>query len=217
MVMLAEKMRQKLLSGSSSQSSSGNNEKMGSKEDMQEWLLSVGIISPVTKDSAAAMYNQQPSSQLFLLNITCFCWLNFVRIPLEKAGGMINLMDIYCLFNRARGTELISPEDLSHACSLWEKFDVIVLCVDSPAMLWKFDSGAMVIQNKSHSDEEGYKPRWIVLCFFINLCPGINSDGLLRLLEDVSNAPDTAGGLTSTITCYTAWNDSRLLKFVDAD
>jgi ESCRT-II complex subunit VPS36 len=38
MVMLAEKIRQKLLSGSSSQSSSGNDEEMGSKEDMQEWL-----------------------------------------------------------------------------------------------------------------------------------------------------------------------------------
>ncbi|KAL3581191.1 hypothetical protein D5086_015523 [Populus alba] len=38
MVMLAEKMRQKLLSGSSSQSSSGNDEEMGSKEDKQEWL-----------------------------------------------------------------------------------------------------------------------------------------------------------------------------------
>ncbi|KAJ6989124.1 hypothetical protein NC653_021874 [Populus alba x Populus x berolinensis] len=70
MVMLAEKMRQKLLSGSSSQ--------------------------------------------------------NFVRIPLEKAGGMINLIDIYCLLSRAPGTELISPEDLLQACSLWGKFDVYV-------------------------------------------------------------------------------------------
>uniref|UniRef100_A0A6M2EQK7 Vacuolar protein-sorting-associated protein 36 n=1 Tax=Populus davidiana TaxID=266767 RepID=A0A6M2EQK7_9ROSI len=137
MVILAEKMRQKLLSGSSSQSSSGNDEEMGSKEEMQDWLLSVGIVSPVTKESAGAMYHQQLSRQL----------ADFVRIPLEKAGGMINLIDIYCLFNRARGTELISPEDLLQACSLWEKFDV-------PVMLRKFDSGVKVIQNKSHSDEE---------------------------------------------------------------
>ncbi|KAJ6428689.1 hypothetical protein OIU84_020373 [Salix udensis] len=64
MVMLAEKMRQKLLSGSSSQSGSGNDEEMGSKDDMQEWLLSVGIISPVTKESAGAMYHQQLSWQI---------------------------------------------------------------------------------------------------------------------------------------------------------
>lgn len=137
MVMLAEKMRQKLLSGSNSQAGSTNDDELGSKEEMQDWLLSVGIISPVTKESAGALYHQQLSRQL----------ADFVRIPLERAGGMINLIDVYCLFNRARGTELISPEDLLQACSLWEKFDV-------PVMLRKFDSGVMVIQNKSHSDEE---------------------------------------------------------------
>ncbi|KAL9298240.1 hypothetical protein ACSQ67_024136 [Phaseolus vulgaris] len=137
MVMLAEKMRLKLLSGSNSQTNATNDEEMGSKEEMQDWLLSVGIISPVTKESAGALYHQQLSRQL----------ADFIKVPLEKAGGMINLIDIYCLFNRARGTELISPDDLLQACSLWEKFDV-------PVVLRKFDSGVMVIQTKSHSDEE---------------------------------------------------------------
>lgn len=31
---------------------------------------------------------------------------DFVRIPLEKAGGMMALVDVYCHFNRARGTGL---------------------------------------------------------------------------------------------------------------
>ncbi|XP_059652862.1 vacuolar protein sorting-associated protein 36 [Cornus florida] len=137
MVMLAEKMRQKLLSGSNNQSNASNDEEMGSKEEMQDWLLSIGIASPVTKESAGALYHQQLSRQL----------ADFVKIPLQRAGGMLNLIDIYCLFNRARGTELVSPDDLLRACSLWEKFDV-------PVMLRKFDSGVMVIQNKSHSDEE---------------------------------------------------------------
>ncbi|PWA76881.1 hypothetical protein CTI12_AA230120 [Artemisia annua] len=136
MVMLAEKMRQKLLSGSSSQADATNDE-MGSKEEMQDWLLSVGIVSPVTKESAGALYHQELSRQL----------ADFVKIPLERAGGIMNMIDIYCLFNRARGTELISPDDLLRACSLWEKFNV-------PVMLKKFESGVMVIQNKSHSDEE---------------------------------------------------------------
>lgn len=136
MVMLAEKMRQKLLSGVNSQTGA-DDEEMGSKQEMQDWLLSVGILSPVTKESAGALYHQQLSRQL----------ADFVKIPLERAGGMINLIDIYCLFNRARGTELISPDDLLQACMLWEKFDV-------PVMLRKFDSGVRVIQNKSHSDEE---------------------------------------------------------------
>ncbi|KAJ8774340.1 hypothetical protein K2173_011589 [Erythroxylum novogranatense] len=137
MVMLADKMRQKLLSSSNAQSSEGNDDETGSREEIQDMLLSVGIISPVTKESAGALYHQQLARQL----------ADFVRIPLERAGGMISLIDIYCLFNRARGTELISPEDLQRACSLWEKFDV-------PVMLRKFDSGVMVIQSKAHSDEE---------------------------------------------------------------
>ncbi|KAF3434338.1 hypothetical protein FNV43_RR25441 [Rhamnella rubrinervis] len=137
MVMLAEKMRLKLLSGTNSQSGATADEEMGSNQEMQDWLLSVGIASPVTKETAGALYHQQLSRQL----------ADFVRVPLEKAGGVINLIDVYCVFNRARGTELISPEDLLQACSLWEKFDV-------PVMLRKFDSGVMVIQNKSHSDEE---------------------------------------------------------------
>ncbi|KAK4778313.1 hypothetical protein SAY87_018500 [Trapa incisa] len=136
MVMLAEKIRLKLLSGSL-QAGTANVEEMGSKEEMQDWLLSVGIISPVTKESAGALYHQQLSCQL----------ADFVKFPLERSGGMINLIDIYCLFNRARGTELISPEDLLQACSLWDKLDV-------PSMLRKFDSRVMVIQNKSYRDEE---------------------------------------------------------------
>ncbi|CAI9102726.1 OLC1v1001044C2 [Oldenlandia corymbosa var. corymbosa] len=137
MVMLAEKMRLKLLSSSSNQGGGGPEEELGTKEEMQDWLLSVGIASPVTKESAGALYHQQLSRQL----------ADFVKIPLERAGGTINLIDVYCLFNRARGTELISPDDLLQACSLWEKFDV-------PVILRKFDSGVMVIQNKTHSDDE---------------------------------------------------------------
>ena len=37
---------------------------------------------------------------------------DFLRVPLERAGGMMTLPDVYCLFNRARGTELVSPDDL---------------------------------------------------------------------------------------------------------
>jgi ESCRT-II complex subunit VPS36 len=35
-----------------------------------------------------------------------------------NSGGMMSLTDVYCLFNRARGSNLISPEDLLASCSL---------------------------------------------------------------------------------------------------
>lgn len=65
MVILAEKMRAKLLSGSTSQATGTNDEEIGTKEEMQELLLSVGIVSPVTKESAGALYHQQLSRQVF--------------------------------------------------------------------------------------------------------------------------------------------------------
>ena len=37
---------------------------------------------------------------------------DFLRPVMERAGGMMPLPDVYCLFNRARGTELVSPDDL---------------------------------------------------------------------------------------------------------
>lgn len=76
MVMLAEKMRQKLLSGSTSQAGGPNDEEMGSKQEMQDWLLSVGIVSPVTKESAGALYHQQLCRQVFS-NAHCIYFLSF--------------------------------------------------------------------------------------------------------------------------------------------
>ena len=35
---------------------------------------------------------------------------------LDKFGGVLALVDLYCMYNRARGTTLISPEDLIIAC-----------------------------------------------------------------------------------------------------
>ncbi|KAI5073533.1 hypothetical protein GOP47_0011546 [Adiantum capillus-veneris] len=137
MVVLAEKMRAKLLAAPTVQAESTDDEDLKSRQEMQDWMLSVGIASPVTKETAGALYHQQLSRQL----------ADFVYGPLQKAGGMLALVDIYCLFNRARGTELISPEDLLRACTLWGKIDV-------PVVLRRFDSGVMVIQSKSQSDDE---------------------------------------------------------------
>lgn len=99
--MLAEKMRQKLLSGSNSQTSAANDEEMGSKEEMQDWLLSVGIISPVTKESAGALYHQQLSRQVSFslhssLNVYPICrisWTNFIILfqygACDRVKGLI--------------------------------------------------------------------------------------------------------------------------------
>lgn len=52
--------------------------------------------------------------------------------------SMISLADIYCIFNRARGTELISPEDLLDACKLFKDLNL-------PLKLVELESGFLMI------------------------------------------------------------------------
>jgi ESCRT-II complex subunit VPS36 len=87
------------------------------------------------------------------------------RLSNDKAGGIMSLTDVYCLFNRARGTNLISPEDLREACALLGDLNVGL----SQRI---FPSGVIVIQldqfalssNNRNSDSKMAKT-------LINLCP----------------------------------------------
>jgi hypothetical protein len=54
-------MRARLLHG---QAAGADEEGMGTKQEMQDWMLSVGIASPVTKESAGALYHQQLSREV---------------------------------------------------------------------------------------------------------------------------------------------------------
>jgi ESCRT-II complex subunit VPS36 len=45
---------------------------------------------------------------------------DFIRPKLAKQGGIMTLTDVYCLYNRARGSNLISPQDLCKAVSYFE-------------------------------------------------------------------------------------------------
>ena len=49
---------------------------------------------------------------------------DFLLPKLPEMGGVLTLTDVFCLFNRARGTNLISPEDLTQACLLLEKLEL---------------------------------------------------------------------------------------------
>ena len=66
--------------------------------------------------------------------------------PIERAGGILTLTDIYCLYNRARGTELVSPEDLVDACELLHTLKLGM-------HVRSFSSGVKVVQLDSHREE----------------------------------------------------------------
>ncbi|KAM9455980.1 vacuolar protein-sorting-associated protein 36 [Clarias gariepinus] len=105
----------------------------------KSYLLSMGIANPVTREThgSGTHYHMQLAKQLG----------DMLQAPLEERGGMMALTEVYCLVNRARGMELLSPEDMVNACRLFESLKL-------PLRLRVFDSGVMVVQLQSHSEEE---------------------------------------------------------------
>ncbi len=73
------------------------------------------------------------------------------RGVLRKAGGIISLVDLWAMFNRARGgVELVSPLDFEKAARLWEKLRL-------PVRLRQFKSGVLVVQASDRTDEKTIK------------------------------------------------------------
>jgi ESCRT-II complex subunit VPS36 len=68
-----------------------------------------GFTSHVSKDISGKKFYQDLAREIeqFLDKV----------INSERFSGVIGLVDLYCLYNRARGTDLVSPEDLNIACA----------------------------------------------------------------------------------------------------
>ncbi|KAG0212185.1 hypothetical protein BGX28_006731 [Mortierella sp. GBA30] len=130
MVTLAESISNRL-----AKSSTVNNEETAT---FKTYLLSMGIAAPVTKDTAGAVFHKELAREL----------VEFILPIVEREGGTMSLMDVYCVFNRARGVELISPKDLHTACQMFTELNLAL-------RLRKFDSGLLVIQTMArYSDDE---------------------------------------------------------------
>ena len=72
----------------------------------------------------------------------------------------MSLTDVFVRVNRARGMELLSPEDLVNACKVMREFDGIKRKPKLKMALRKFDeSGVMVLQLKTLDEESVTKAR----------------------------------------------------------
>eukprot|EP00002_Diphylleia_rotans_P037073 TRINITY_DN8249_c0_g1_i1.p1 TRINITY_DN8249_c0_g1~~TRINITY_DN8249_c0_g1_i1.p1 ORF type:complete len:192 (-),score=44.21 TRINITY_DN8249_c0_g1_i1:48-623(-) len=109
-------------------------------DELQAAIFNIGIISPVTKQSAGAAYHRELARQLS----------DFLEHPIKQLGGMITLPDAFCLFNRARGTALITTDDMHQACGLLAQMNL-------PIVPRKFDTGVQVLQSRDHDDESSSK------------------------------------------------------------
>ncbi|CAM0137254.1 Vacuolar protein-sorting-associated protein 36 [Umbelopsis sp. WA50703] len=103
---------------------------------LNTYLMELGISNPVTKDSTGSGYHQELARELS----------DFLVPVLERQGGMKSLADVYCLFNRARGVALISPEDLYKASCQFSTLNM-------PIRLKRYESGLLVIQSLNLSDD----------------------------------------------------------------
>lgn len=101
------------------------------------YLMSLGIDDPVTRDT------YKSSNEYFIQLAKQLAYI--LEEPIKEVGGMMTLTDVYCRVNRARGLELLSPEDLLHASRQLAPLDL-------PIVLRSFDSGVMVLQIRSHDD-----------------------------------------------------------------
>lgn len=70
------------------------------------------------------------------------------RGVLRRSGGIMTLVDLWAVFNRARGgVELVSPQDMIKAAKLWESLRL-------PVRLRTFKrSGVLVVQGSDRTDE----------------------------------------------------------------
>ncbi|KAF2475618.1 Vps36-domain-containing protein [Lindgomyces ingoldianus] len=76
-------------------------------------------------------------------------WLtDDTRGILKKEGGIVTLVDLWAVFNRARGgVELVSPTDFEKAARMWDKLKL-------PVRLRQFKSGLLVVQGRDRTDDK---------------------------------------------------------------
>jgi len=108
--------------------------------EVTSMLENMGIANPVTRKSTVSVsdYHRNLAKEL----------AHFFTVdqPLSGHGGMLELSDVYCVYNRARGTDLVSPNDLMAACKLLDS--------RTQLRLRRFDSGVYVLVSEAFGDQE---------------------------------------------------------------
>lgn len=69
-------------------------------------------------------------------------------LMIRNKQDQLTLSDVYCCFNRARGMDLVSPDDILNACQLLQSLP------DSQLKLYRYKSGLLVVQNQLCDNEE---------------------------------------------------------------
>ncbi|RKP06860.1 EAP30/Vps36 family-domain-containing protein [Thamnocephalis sphaerospora] len=129
MVTLAETIASRLDERAGAASAGATSSKE-SNMTLASLLTQLDIQNPVTKDTAGSAYYEELACE----------FSGFLAPMLASKAGAIALADAYCLFNRARGIELVSPQDLRRACDL-------AATLGLPMRIRRFASGLLAVQH----------------------------------------------------------------------
>ncbi|KAJ2038185.1 Vacuolar protein-sorting-associated protein 36 [Coemansia sp. RSA 2337] len=102
----------------------------------RQYLLDLGIDSPVTRDTAGAVFHSELAREL----------CDYLEHYVAQCGGSVALVDAYCLYNRAREFSPVFPSDFAQAC---RKFADLSL----PLRLREYPSGLLVLEDAASADD----------------------------------------------------------------
>jgi ESCRT-II complex subunit VPS36 len=109
------------------------------KQVMFNMGMDSGFESVVDKNIAGKNYHNELASEVE----------RFLTKVIDKFGGVLGLIDLYCMYNRARGADMISPDDLKVVCDK----------LHSNSSLYQvktYDSGVKTIQSRTFSEDAYY-------------------------------------------------------------
>jgi len=128
----------------SSQAQSGTGTSSEAAALVSESASALGLVT--TKDMLGGSSDSLYLSELSR-NLAEFL-TDDARGVLRREGGIMSLVDLWAVFNRARGgVELISPSDFEKAAQLWDKLKL-------PIRLRRFKSGLLVVQGRDRTDDK---------------------------------------------------------------
>ena len=113
-------------------------------KEIQSVMFNMGIVSDfsthVSKDVSGKNYHNELANEVE----------SFLNSVVDKMGGVVGLIDLYCMYNRARGTDMISPEDMKLACIRLNQ-------VSSRYMLKEYASGVKTIQSRMFNESKYFE------------------------------------------------------------
>ena len=160
MVKIAQSIKNKIRSKELSE-----NEMSEIQEVMFNMGMTEGFTSHVSKEISGKKFYQDLAKEIekFLDKV----------INSERFSGVIGLIDLFCLYNRARGTDLVSPEDMNIACAAMHEFS-------QKYMIKSYTkSGIKTIQLKSFNEVAYFEK----LAAKLSENPGMTADRIASLLK----------------------------------